>query len=42
MIILDKQEVSSRDGSVAASLSEATEWADLQRTEPQCSFLILK
>ena len=42
MIILDKYEVSSRDGSVAASSSEATGWADVQPTEPPCSFLILK
>ena len=38
MIIPDKQEVSSRDGSVATSSSEASEGVDVQRREPPCSF----
>ena len=39
MIIPDKQEVSSRDGSVANSSSEASKGVDVQRREPPCSFL---
>lgn len=39
MIILDKHELSSRDGSVATCSSEASEWADVQHGEPPCGFL---
>lgn len=41
MTIPDKQEVSSRDGSVANSSSEASKGVDVQRWEPPCSFFKL-